>query len=64
VRDALDAAGGARLVRMSGSGATVFGLYEDRSAADAACRRISAAHQTWWCVSTILHSQAGEIAQH
>lgn len=64
VRDALGAAGGARIVRMSGSGATVFGLYEDRSAADAACRRVSAAHQTWWCVSTMLHSQADELVQH
>jgi 4-diphosphocytidyl-2-C-methyl-D-erythritol kinase len=64
VRDALEAAGGARIVRMSGSGATVFGLYEDRSAADAACRRVSAAHQTWWCVSTMLHSQADELVQH
>lgn len=64
VRDALDGAGGARLVRMSGSGATVFGLYEDRSAADAACRRVSAVHQEWWCASTILHSQAYELRQY
>ncbi|MBX9575957.1 MAG: 4-(cytidine 5'-diphospho)-2-C-methyl-D-erythritol kinase [Caulobacteraceae bacterium] len=64
VRDALEAAGGARLVRMSGSGATVFGLYEDHSAADAACRRVSAMRQDWWCVSTMLHSQADELFQH
>jgi 4-diphosphocytidyl-2-C-methyl-D-erythritol kinase len=64
VRDALEAAGGARIVRMSGSGATVFGLYEDRSAADAACRRVSGGRQNWWCVCTMLHSQADELYQH
>ena len=64
VRDALDAAGGARVVRMSGSGATVFSLYDDRLAADAACRRLTAAHGDWWIAATTLHSQADELVQH
>lgn len=64
VRDALKAAGGARIVRMSGSGATVFGLYEDRALADAACRRVSAEQQDWWIVATMLHSQVDELIQH
>jgi 4-diphosphocytidyl-2-C-methyl-D-erythritol kinase len=40
--------GNCRLARMSGSGATVFGLYEDeRSAADAA-RAILGSRPSWW----------------
>jgi len=64
VRDALEAAGGARIVRMSGSGATVFGLYDARLTADEACRRLTAAHGDWWIAATTLHSQADELVQH
>lgn len=45
---------GARLVRMSGSGATCFALYEhpdDRGAAAAAVRR---AQPAWWCLESTL----------
>ena len=45
---------GARLVRMSGSGATCFALYEhldDRSAAAEAVRR---AQPGWWCLESTL----------
>jgi len=45
---------GTRLVRMSGSGATCFALYnkvEDRSAAAAAIRR---ARPGWWCLESTL----------
>ncbi|MDE3016253.1 MAG: 4-(cytidine 5'-diphospho)-2-C-methyl-D-erythritol kinase [Pseudomonadota bacterium] len=44
-------AGGALLARMSGSGATCFGLYADAAAADAAAARISTTRPEWWCVA-------------
>ena len=48
--DALSATEGCRLARMSGSGATCFGLYDGRRpdlARDAAAR-IASAHPLWW----------------
>ena len=51
VSDVLAAIGrtaGCGLARMSGSGATCFGLYEDESAAAAAARSLAAAHPRWW----------------
>lgn len=43
-----------RLARMSGSGATVFGLFADRHQAVAAARRLRAAHRDWWIAPTYL----------
>lgn len=43
-----------RLARMSGSGATVFGLFGDRHEAVAAARRLRAAHPEWWIAPTYL----------
>jgi 4-diphosphocytidyl-2-C-methyl-D-erythritol kinase len=43
-----------RLARMSGSGATVFGLYDDSRAAAAAARIVRAAHPGWWVKPTVL----------
>jgi 4-diphosphocytidyl-2-C-methyl-D-erythritol kinase len=40
------------LARMSGSGATVFGLFPDTASVDRAAARIRADHPTWWVVST------------
>lgn len=45
LRDTVDC----RLARMSGSGATCFGLYEDATAAEAAAARIQGAEPKWWC---------------
>jgi len=45
---AVRAEGQARLVRMSGSGATVFGLYEDAAAAARAAEALGGAHPDWW----------------
>lgn len=45
---------GALLTRMSGSGATVFGLYDSDAAAHHAARMLSAGHQEWWVVDTVL----------
>ncbi|MEQ8341877.1 MAG: 4-(cytidine 5'-diphospho)-2-C-methyl-D-erythritol kinase [Marinovum algicola] len=45
---------GADLARMSGSGATCFGLFPDGSAATAAAAGLRAAHPDWWVVATTL----------
>lgn len=45
---------GARLTRMSGSGATVFGLFEDAVSARAAAEVIRRAHPDWWVEAAIL----------
>lgn len=39
---------GALLVRMSGSGASVFALFADNDTAISAARRLAAAQTTWW----------------
>lgn len=51
VLGALDAAGSA-LARLSGSGATCFGVFADRVAADAAADQIASAHPGWWVRAT------------
>ncbi len=43
---------GPLLARMSGSGATCFGLYPSRDAADAAAASIREAHHDWWVAAT------------
>ncbi|MCR9272970.1 MULTISPECIES: 4-(cytidine 5'-diphospho)-2-C-methyl-D-erythritol kinase [Mameliella] len=48
VLDALAALKGARLARMSGSGATCFALFDTRAAADGAAITLSSAHPEWW----------------
>ena len=45
---ALTASAGCLLARMSGSGATCFGIYPTIEAATTAAREISAAHPDWW----------------
>jgi 4-diphosphocytidyl-2-C-methyl-D-erythritol kinase len=45
---ALGEAGGAKLVRMSGSGATCFAIFDDAAAAQAAAEKIRLAHPEWW----------------
>ncbi|ABD89879.1 4-(cytidine 5'-diphospho)-2-C-methyl-D-erythritol kinase [Rhodopseudomonas palustris] len=44
----LGKARGARLARMSGSGATCFAIFADAAAAEAAAQSVSAAHPDWW----------------
>jgi len=41
-----------RIARLSGSGASCFGLYRDAAAAAAAARRIAARHPAWWVQPT------------
>ncbi|MBB1492561.1 4-(cytidine 5'-diphospho)-2-C-methyl-D-erythritol kinase [Paracoccus sp. MC1862] len=43
---------GARLARMSGSGATCFGIFADAPSAEAAARAILAANPGWWARAT------------
>jgi len=45
---------GPMVARMSGSGATCFGLYEDTSERDAAAAAIKSAHPGWWQLSGAL----------
>lgn len=54
VLEALRQSGGCALARMSGSGATCFGLFPDASQADAAAARIAARHPGWWVAATRL----------
>ncbi len=46
------------LSRMSGSGATCFGLFETQSAAAAAAQALASAHPTWWVAPTIFSGSA------
>jgi 4-diphosphocytidyl-2-C-methyl-D-erythritol kinase len=45
---------GCRLARMSGSGATCFGLFDSRSAADTAARTLRVGYPDWWVERTVL----------
>lgn len=46
-----------RLARMSGSGATCFGLYQGADAAKAAADTLQLNHPDWWVVATKIGSQ-------
>ncbi|QBY02189.1 4-(cytidine 5'-diphospho)-2-C-methyl-D-erythritol kinase [Rhodophyticola sp. CCM32] len=46
--DALNARPGCALARMSGSGATCFGLFAEKTAAQEAAAKIGAAQPNWW----------------
>jgi 4-diphosphocytidyl-2-C-methyl-D-erythritol kinase len=45
---------GCQLARMSGSGATVFGLFPSGAAAARGAKAIRAAHPRWWAKATSL----------
>lgn len=49
---AMRATQGCRLARMSGSGATVFGLFDDAPAAAAAAQALRRARPSWWVRAT------------
>jgi 4-diphosphocytidyl-2-C-methyl-D-erythritol kinase len=57
ITEVLQALDGALLARMSGSGATCFGLYAQGASAQAA--RIAAVHPDWWVVSGRVISSDG-----
>jgi 4-diphosphocytidyl-2-C-methyl-D-erythritol kinase len=50
---ALAAHDGCLFTRMSGSGATCFGLFGSDDAATTAAQRLSAAHPAWWVAPTV-----------
>lgn len=54
VLGALRKADGCQLARMSGSGATCFGLFASARAAAAAARSIKKTHPSWWVRATVL----------
>jgi 4-diphosphocytidyl-2-C-methyl-D-erythritol kinase len=51
---ALRALAGCRLARMSGSGASCFGLFDSNRAATAAARALRLKHPQWWTRPTVL----------
>jgi len=56
VLEALRATKGVRLVRMSGSGASCFALYEHDQARDTAHAEIAARHPGWWLLASNLRA--------
>jgi 4-diphosphocytidyl-2-C-methyl-D-erythritol kinase len=46
------------LSRMSGSGATCFGLFASEAAAAAAAQALASAHATWWVAPTLFSASA------
>ena len=54
IADVLEALGGADLARMSGSGATCFGLFSSVSARDSVAAAMRSAHPRWWILPTRL----------
>mgnify|MGYP000050043464 FL=1 len=52
IKEALEATDGCTLARMSGSGATVFGLYDRSDQAQDAAARLKAAYPGWWVEAT------------
>ncbi len=65
IGDVLDALGGSEevlLARMSGSGATCFGLYAEAGGAARAAAEMSRRHPGWWVRATPLLSDARTLA--
>jgi 4-diphosphocytidyl-2-C-methyl-D-erythritol kinase len=54
VLEALRDSSGCRIARMSGSGATCYGLFVSPRAAAAAARKLKAAHPRWWVKASVL----------
>ena len=54
VLKALRDAPGCRLARMTGSGATCFGLFDSKRTAEAAARRLAAQRRSWWVRAAVL----------
>jgi 4-diphosphocytidyl-2-C-methyl-D-erythritol kinase len=52
VLDALVASKNVELARMSGSGATCFGIFKDDASAEDAAKHLSGAYPTWWVRAT------------
>jgi len=59
VLDRLTACAGAKLVRMSGSGATCFALFDDVEAAKAAAGALYTERPNWWVAGCMLGNMSG-----
>lgn len=57
VIEALERMPGCKVARMSGSGATCFGIFESTRAARAAARELSRDHSAWWVCAAIIGEQ-------
>lgn len=57
----IDAADGCMFSRMSGSGATCFGLFPDLRAAESAARSIAADNPGWWVAAGMLSDEAATV---
>jgi 4-diphosphocytidyl-2-C-methyl-D-erythritol kinase len=55
--EAIAATPGCLLSRMSGSGATCFGVYESQNEAETAVRLLMREYPKWWCVATGMYGQ-------
>lgn len=62
VLDALRSIEGCALARMSGSGATCFGLFPDLDAGNAAAEALRRAHPDWWIAGGLLGDQRERAA--
>lgn len=56
VLEKLSTLDGAKLVRMSGSGATCFALFDDAAKRDGATRRLAVERPGWWVMSATLRN--------
>lgn len=56
-------ASGARLTRMSGSGATVFGLFDSAPAAATAAGELGRNHGHWWVRAAVLGGKTAKASQ-
>ena len=56
IADALHSLAGADLVRMSGSGATCFGLFREGDSAQTAARQIARTYPNWWVQSCLTYA--------
>jgi len=63
VLNALEQTGTCRLARMSGSGATCFGIFKRMHMAQAAADAISAAHPDWWVRAGRLNGGRNAVPQ-
>ena len=61
MREAALTAAGAHLVRMSGSGATCFGLYRDADEAERAAEALAARHPGWFIQATTSFSGGADV---
>jgi 4-diphosphocytidyl-2-C-methyl-D-erythritol kinase len=57
VLQAIEKTRGCLLARLSGSGATCFGIYADTKAAEAAKAAILKAHPNWWAIATKIKNE-------